>query len=133
MSAVGDVQETAVAGRGKICDRDRPVVAGVCLRAAGQFGLDPFVVRVVMIVLTLSGLAGFTIPAYIAGMFVFSQAGGNVSLPSMGTRRSRRVRDDATTQLDPDGAARRHRRGRRRYQPRPPPLRQGRRLTEPQE
>ena len=83
MSAVGDVQQAAVVGRGKICDRDRPVFAGVCLRASRQFGLDPFVVRVVMIVLTLSGMAGFTIPAYIAGMFVFSQAGGNVNLPSM--------------------------------------------------
>ena len=83
MSAVGEVQGADVAGRGKICDRHRYVFAGVCLRAARHFGLDPFVVRVVMIVLTLSGLAGFTIPAYLIGMFVFGNAAGQVSLPSM--------------------------------------------------
>ena len=82
MSAVGEVQGAAIAGRGKICDRNRYVFAGVCIRAARQFGLDPFVVRVVMIVLTLSGLAGFTIPAYLIGMFVFGNSAG-VTLPSM--------------------------------------------------
>ena len=82
MSAVGDVQGRVVAPKGKICDRDRPVFAGVCLQAARHFGVDPVVVRIVMVVLTLNGLGEFTIPAYLAGMFVFSKADGRPSAPS---------------------------------------------------
>ena len=80
MSAVGDVREAGAVERGDFCTR--PVFAGVCLRAARHFGLDPVLVRVVMVVCTLGGLAGFTIPAYIAGMFVFGKTNGDLNMPS---------------------------------------------------
>ena len=37
-----------------------------------------------MIVLTLSGLGEFTVPAYLAGMFVFSKADARINVPSAG-------------------------------------------------
>jgi phage shock protein PspC (stress-responsive transcriptional regulator) len=55
-------------------DADRSVVQGVCAGFAGWLGVDPLIVRVVVIVLTV--FPGIGLPLYIAGWMLMPTADG---------------------------------------------------------
>ena len=55
-------------------DADRKVVQGVCAGVARWLGIDPLLVRIVIIVLTI--VRGIGLPIYIAGWLLLPTADG---------------------------------------------------------
>ena len=72
---------------GRLCrSRDDRVVAGVCGGLARSLGLDPLVLRVAVVVLTLAGGTGLV--AYLAAWVLLPEEGGGESLvPAAAGRR----------------------------------------------
>ena len=59
-------------------DDDRKVIAGVCAGAARWLGVDPLIVRIVVVVLTVA--SGVGLPIYIAGWLLLPPADGSPAI-----------------------------------------------------
>jgi phage shock protein PspC (stress-responsive transcriptional regulator) len=59
-------------------DDDRKVIAGVCAGAAGWLGVDPLIVRIVVVILTVA--SGIGLPIYIAGWLLLPPADGSPAI-----------------------------------------------------
>jgi phage shock protein PspC (stress-responsive transcriptional regulator) len=71
-------------GHGRSLPLRRPIgdrmLAGVAAGVAGYLGVDPTIVRIVLVVLTFVGGAG--IPIYLAGWLLIPEEGSDQSLAS---------------------------------------------------
>jgi phage shock protein PspC (stress-responsive transcriptional regulator) len=59
-------------------DDDRKVIAGVCAGAARWLGVDPLIVRIAVVVLTVA--SGVGLPIYIAGWLLLPPADGSPAI-----------------------------------------------------
>ncbi|MES1193017.1 MAG: PspC domain-containing protein, partial [Solirubrobacterales bacterium] len=59
-------------------DDDRKVIAGVCAGAARWLGVDPLIVRIAVVILTVA--SGVGLPIYIAGWLLLPPADGSPAI-----------------------------------------------------